>query len=94
MFLSTYLVYLGCRITLITETLKQKRLKKDCCKRVMHNNALLHGHWLFFFLRKNNEFANSISRDEKSCNFKGLSLVLLLFFDLNHRKYCATFEIF
>ena len=32
---------LGLYITLITKTLKQERLKKDCCKCVMCKNALL-----------------------------------------------------
>ena len=40
-------------------TLKQKRLKNDFCKCVMRNNAL-----------KNNEHANSISKDYNNCNFK------------------------
>ena len=60
----------------------------------MHNNAVLAGHCLFFFLGKNNEFANSISRDEKSCNFKCLSLVLLLSYDLNHRTYCVNVKTY
>ena len=34
---------LGLYITLITETLKQKRLKRDCCKCVMRKDALLAG---------------------------------------------------
>ena len=47
---------LGLYITLITEKLKQKRLKKDCCKCVMRNNALLAGQCLFF--------SNSINNDK------------------------------
>ena len=72
----------GLYITLITEILKQKRLKKDCSKCVMRNNALLAGQCLFFFcffFQKNNEHTNSISKDDNSRNCKCLNLVLLHF---------------
>ena len=71
----------GLYITLITEILKQKRLKKDCSKCVMRNNALLAGQCLFFFFffSKNNEHTNSISKDDNSRNCKCLNLVLLHF---------------
>ena len=71
----------GLYITLITEILKQKRLKKDCSKCVVRNNALLAGQCLFFFFffSKNNEHTNSISKDDNSRNCKCLNLVLLHF---------------